>query len=171
MIVIEGPDGSGKSTLILEITKRLGLKATHLGSRPKTMQDLHDRVIKSQYCEVLDRWSPISERVYGTIANRDWSIDVLDTYLDTYRPLIIYCRPPRGVLLENKKQCLEAVKSHKSKEHCDLVSDNFERVIELYDDAMLSIKARRLGCQIIVYDYTKPKALMAIIKHLEKVRG
>lgn len=169
MIVLEGPDGAGKSTLIKAIEKRLGIEATHFGGPPKYIDELHERVAASRSAKLLDRYSPISEQVYGPIANRQWSIDVMDTYIQQNCKIVIYCKPRRSTLMRNKVRCLEADKAHKSEQHCKMVSDNFERVLDGYERTMRKI--HRLGVNVYVYDYEEPEALTKLFTFLEHYHG
>jgi len=153
MIVVEGPDGAGKSTLIKALEEHFNVKATHFGSRPVGMQAIYERVQKSLDCKILDRWSPISQQVYGAIRGEAHSIDILDSYVHRHDPLVIYCRPPRVQLMENKMRCLQVDKQHKSEEHCETVSRNFEKIIDLYDKVISKLRSRKIT--IYEFDYTE----------------
>ena len=171
MIIVEGPDGSGKSTLVEALEEHLNIKASHFGGPPKTMQEIDERVRESLGAKLLDRWSPISEQVYAPIRGEKRSIDTLDHYINTVKPFIIYCAPGRRVLMANKERCLEVEKAHKSKEHCDTVSKNFKKIISLYSDVMKKLCSTR-GLTVYYYDYTKYgelDKLVALIKKREFV--
>lgn len=165
MIIVEGPDGGGKSTLIAEIEKSFNMKSKHFGAHPKTIEELHQRVIDSRGEELLDRWSPISEQIYGPLRNKTFSIDLLDHYILTERPFIIYCRPHRQILITNKIRCLEATKAHKTFAHIQMVSENYEKVMDGYDQVMRKL-AKRI--KIYEYDYTKLQALPDLLTYLGK---
>ena len=153
-IVVEGPDGSGKSTLIQKLEILYGIKAHHNGGPPETVSELVRRLNESpSESFILDRWSAISEQVYGSLGTREklLSDDILTDAIKHHRPLIIYCRPPFDTLIANK-ELLKRKKAHKSEEHCQNVSDNLVKIILAYDELMTELKNQ--DCLVLTYDYT-----------------
>lgn len=100
IIILEGPDGAGKSTLAEKISKQTGYRLLHR-SQPKTeddkrlMMEEYMRVIESGENCVFDRaW--YSEMVYGPIMRNESIISYPDMYrlermLAHRGALIIYC--------------------------------------------------------------------------------
>jgi adenylate kinase family enzyme len=117
MIILEGPDGSGKSTLGFKISEEIGLPIIHSGGPPKSEEELTLRVIYSQDNSLLDRHPYLSEIIYGTLNGRTPMITFDKTWLwlSNNKPLIIYCSPGLDYLLKNLDKL--KTKAHKSAEH------------------------------------------------------
>jgi deoxyadenosine/deoxycytidine kinase len=105
MIVIEGPDGSGKSTFIDYLRKKLN-KTVIKPYYPKVNQlsyYLHSGPLYSK--SILERYY-LSEVVYPRFkGNRepmeDWKQFLIEASLFQYSPVIIYLRPSRETIIEN----------------------------------------------------------------------
>lgn len=168
MIILEGPDGAGKSTLIAEIEKHLGIKATHFGGPPKTKKEMLIRIQNSFDCQLLDRWSPISEQIYGPLRpdSIGVSTNLLNNFIDQTKPIIVYCRPHRNTLMRNKVEGLKREKQHKSREHCEAVSRNFNTIIQAYDKLMSNLLLR--GHSILTYDYEAEDNLENLLEKLRE---
>lgn len=152
-IIVEGPDGSGKSTLIKKLEESMGIEAKHDGGPPKTVGELEERLIHSPSHKLLDRWSGISELVYGTVLRGKCMMPKHEImqYIHDHKPTIIYCRPPNGVL-ETNLIALERTKAHKSEEHCREVRERFWKIVEEYD--LLMKVLLNMGIVVTTYDYT-----------------
>jgi thymidylate kinase len=105
MIIIEGPDGAGKSTFINYIRKELG-RTVIKPYYPKENQlsyYLHSGPLYNDY--FLERYY-LSEVVYPRFKqNRepmeDWKQFLIEASLYQYAPVIIYLRPSRETIIEN----------------------------------------------------------------------
>lgn len=114
VIVLEGPDGGGKTTLARAIAHELGYAVRHEGPPPVDREELFEYYVgrltghlASTFMEpglVLDRFA-LGERVYGAILRdhdrlgpRGWR-RVRDV-LDTTGALRVLCLPPRDVCLK-----------------------------------------------------------------------
>jgi hypothetical protein len=142
-IILEGPEGSGKSTLGKHLETLLYLPLFHAGSAPKDKAELFNRVDKIELAErgIFDRHPFISENVYGPVLRGD-------SLLPLIRPrnaFIIYCRPKVEVLLKNP--VLEK-KWKKSTTVKDIV-DHRIHLIERYDRVMARILPD------VTYDFIK----------------
>ena len=100
IIIIEGPDGSGKTTLAEKMHKQTGYKLLHR-SYPKTEEDKermmaeYMQVIKSGVNCIFDR-SWYSEMVYGPVMRNDSIISypqmyTLERELTKRGAIVIYC--------------------------------------------------------------------------------
>lgn len=132
--ILEGPDGTGKTTLANEIAKQR--KASILHSYFDLTWDIEDhhrdmmrsaQKVARWMPVVLDRWAP-SEFVYGTVFRGKPGYDVMD-YLWMQKPELekdvvwIYCW--------NKN----AVENHlKNAEERDEMYDDMSKVVKLFDD-------------------------------------
>lgn len=107
IIIIEGADGSGKTTLAEKLAKQTGFELVHR-SQPKTeeekakMLDMYTTTIKSGKNMIFDRcW--YSEMVYGPIM-RDASVISypkmyeLERLLTRRGALLIYCKDTPEIL-------------------------------------------------------------------------
>ena len=149
-IIIEGADGSGKSTLI----KQQFPGAIHAGGPPKTSEELLARLDLPVPGNVYDRWTAISEQIYGPIIHgrnllSTWYFD--QAIMDK-RPMFIYCRPPTHVMKMNLKAQIE--KPHKNPEFIEQVCMKADEIRAAYDDLMLIDLPTRLGAFVLTYDYT-----------------
>lgn len=115
LIILEGPDGSGKSTIAAAIAKRLGVLVDHHGPYLRESQITHhyltsmQPVILSDNHVVMDRcW--ISEHIYGRVyregLNRISMHDelMLNGIAAELHATFIICLPPLEVCLRNYRE-------------------------------------------------------------------
>jgi hypothetical protein len=72
-VIIEGPDGSGKSTLIEKLAELSGYPTRHKGGPPKSNEEAMQRMedlYNEDYGKICDRCVVISEPIYGHILRR-----------------------------------------------------------------------------------------------------
>lgn len=115
MLVVEGPDGSGKSALVERLRSSLALPvATKVVSADTTaLTDLaawtEQNVDLGFQYKIFDRHRLISEPIYGPILRKSqdpsfvdlgWMSDMLWRFYNC-RPIIIYCLPPLEDVLAN----------------------------------------------------------------------
>lgn len=112
MIILEGPDGCGKSTLVHQLRTHLKLNlrprfADSLGGPVDNvydamMSDLNSGVGKDH---LYDRYPFISEPIYGTHIRGTYdprfASDELTEAIDVYKPLVILCIPSYETALGN----------------------------------------------------------------------
>lgn len=115
MIIVEGPDGSGKTTLIKKLSERTGLSVSPrvVSKDAESMVDLKTwtemNVKQGWQPLIFDRHRLISEPIYGPVlrtkaepgfGDSEWFYDQLYRF---YRaePFIIYCLPPFSAVWEN----------------------------------------------------------------------
>lgn len=163
MIILEGPEGSGKTTLGNILKGVLDVDVLHEGGPPSCVEEL-DRRLEWQLSRrgnVLDRSPIVSERVYGPIVRG--SMCTTDEHLDDYlrrfvadRWILIYCRPPVDVLLEHAERNLtrESVKKYyKTADHLATVIRRMSNVVERYDEVIRD--AGRKGMTVLRYVRTE----------------
>ena len=149
MIIIEGPDNSGKTRLSNRLAKRLDLAVEH-STRPSphaTMKEvialchyqLHPRHI------ILDRVFAIGEYVYTRALKREHVVGDHTYFLNELywrKYPIIYCRPPIEKIRDSRKMEMEGV------------VENIDRIVAEYDSLMTELGLFS-HCDIIRWDYTQ----------------
>jgi len=136
-LIIEGPDGSGKSTMAEFLSSAIGLsyRPSSEGPPPNLFKLINriEQQIKAEE-QILDRCSIVSELVYGQ-ALRNKSL-IEKGWLYHLPCPILYCRPSLETLLSFKLR----TKPHKELAHVKQVTKNLRTIVELYDEIMEDIK-------------------------------
>lgn len=144
MIVVEGPDNGGKTSL----ANRFGLPIFTAGPAPRTEAEV-TRCIDQQYGRatlpcVQDRLTLISHQVYPDEGPSELLSALLRGFVELQGVVIVYCRPPNRTLMDFSHH---SVKSYDTEESLKRIYDNQHRYIERYDDIMSHIPH-------IEYDWT-----------------
>jgi energy-coupling factor transporter ATP-binding protein EcfA2 len=129
MIIVEGPDGSGKSTLVNNLARilRLPVASKVVGSDTQPLVNLRDwtetNVGKGFQPLIFDRHRLISEPIYGPAMRKrqdaefydlSWLSDMMWRFYQI-NPVIIYCLPDILTVRENvlrEDTDNEAVRNH-----------------------------------------------------------
>lgn len=113
MIIVEGPDGSGKTTLVRQLAERYDLLPVKriMGTDVTAYQWMIDELqtwVPGEPVKIYDRFPLIGERIHGPIlrggmeqAFREREAMRLLLLRVALDGLIIYCRPPLGHILGN----------------------------------------------------------------------
>lgn len=161
MIIIEGPDGAGKTTLIQRILEDWGeeftLQPRAVTSEAKSLvpigQYIETELARGFGPRVYDRFALISSPMYlplpnptfvDPMTNVDWLRGQYNK-LDIVDPAIIYCLPPFDVAMENVR---EDVSSEVMWPYAETIYNNYVAFI-----------ARHWSTSSMVYDYTNPDLL------------
>lgn len=123
MIVIEGPDHGGKTTLVKDLSERYSLPVAErvVGKDTESLVPslkawTEDNVARGWQATIFDRHRLISEPIYGPILrNRPepgfsdawWLASMYRMFYGYCRPLIIYCMPDLDVVLEGAAKDIE----------------------------------------------------------------
>lgn len=149
IVVIEGPDNAGKTTLAAIVAKRMNalyIKA----ERPRRGPDLleyqgiieHARAYSGLV--VTDRHVAISEPIYGTICRGGHDLKQEDVTLCISRlDAVVYCRPPQSYILETIAK----------REQMDGVIENAQKIIHAYDH-IFALNCQQDRPRWVKYDYT-----------------
>lgn len=156
MIILEGADGTGKSTAARLLSEKLHLKVVHSPGYIENffIAALNYHMMFPSEVIVYDRFY-FSELVYGPILRGesrvpDWFNFYIDNMLAKVKPLIIWCDVPNDVAAENIKveKQLEGVSIHLN---------------ELLTSYRMLARQTTIMRQPMVHDYTrKPLDLPAI---------
>jgi len=152
-IIVEGPDGSGKSTLCSELSRRLDMAVSHSGGPIKNEEELHKRIAnqlsKNNY--IIDRCSVFSEPVYGLtlrgyslLSRKDFEIYVKKMVIDGW--IVIYCKA-KGPINKGKEW--------KNEEHMQGIINNRDQIYNGYSVVMNN--AKRIGLYIHEWTWTNYK--------------
>ena len=171
MIIVEGPDGCGKSTLIKQLLHRIPKLefGEHSPGPPKSAEEYLARaakwLIKPQEKTrniILDRFL-FSEQVYGPVLRGKLIItqkemDILEAKLLEHDPLIIYCRRPPHKLHLNDK------------DHISGVSEKISQLVRQYDKIFSTWTIPK---RLVVYDYEQvgllSDVILEVMNYLEEV--
>lgn len=169
-IIVEGMDGTGKSTLIKHLAHRYGLTIVESGGPPKDLPDLINWC-RLQYAHIklggviMDRVSSISQPCYNDDID-SWTIDFLvdQMYhlLGFKHTRLIYCRPPTDVILSLENH---EIKSRDSKELIDYIENNADKILDKYDSTMERLAL--MGMSYSEYDYTDKESMVCLLESLD----
>jgi len=115
MIIVEGPDGGGKSTLVQALAKGLNYPVAQrvVDKQTNALVDLQNWVdtnlMEGFSRTIYDRHRLISEPIYGPLIRPGKNLDFfspmwLERVMGEFyyiRPVVIYCIPPRYVVKQN----------------------------------------------------------------------
>lgn len=157
IIVIEGMDGSGKSTLVNQLSKDLDLPV-FLSGGPKTEQAMREMLRKletmadSSKTHICDRVPFVSELVYSRAFDRAPVVprnELLDYW---FLPLkMVYCKIDQVQALTNMSR---EFKAHKPADHTAMVEKRHQTIANIYDDLMAD--AEDCNVNIFEYDWQDP---------------
>jgi GTPase SAR1 family protein len=165
MIVVEGPDGSGKTTLIKEIQSEFAVTIAPrvVSKEAEALLDLRVWVEqnnrKLDQGVVYDRHRLISETIYGPILRDgtepgfddiNWLAEQMHQFY-AKRPVIIYCLPAKGVVLENRSSLPSKA--------------TYQQASNIYDLYVARTAIDNAFGRSVIYDYTKGS------RHLANIMG
>jgi Molybdopterin-guanine dinucleotide biosynthesis protein len=182
-LIVEGPDGSGKTTLVERIEREYGLtrRPRAVSSEAKALRPIDDYVEEELAAgpglRFYDRFALISSPMYiplhatmpGRFNDRDWLLMVNELFWN-HDPVIIVCLPP----IEEVRKNVAGDDNNK------VVWDKIDQYYLNYHAWVVSNIARRHKvtdqASIMVWDYTKPdeKKLQGHIRYaiaMAEVKG
>lgn len=148
MVIVEGMDNAGKTTLVQRLSADLKLLVLNNRRRPQNKEEILDyvkliRPLAAHFPVILDRYAPISEPIYGPICRstrllNPSDIEQLIATTVSMNTLVVYCRPTVETILLFKDDIPQM----------DGVIQHGPALIEAYDTAM-----EFLGNQLPVVGY------------------
>lgn len=165
IVIVEGPDNSGKSTLIATLGQQSnvtyvpmlsGRTQPHELSRKVTYDTVYNHKGKIILCE---RFYPMSDTIYRLMDGgpRMFSkIEAQSIYKQLYEEaaiVVIYCRPP----VEAAEMALHVPSNDDDEDWLNFILPRLKKSYEEYDKFMAA--AALTGIPVIHYDYTSPWAM------------
>lgn len=157
VIVLEGPDGAGKSTLAENIRREAGRRyfvMVRHSCRPLTFRDADlfsswVRGLNPNLDAIIDRHPLISEPIYGPILR---GVDLLQGYslsdrlaeLERRVSRIVYCRPSTDTIL----RCIH------SEPQLQWVVEKIDLLIAAYDQFFYQVESQST-VEVVRYDWEK----------------
>ena len=171
MIVVEGFDMSGKSTLAQAIGQRANLPVLHTGGPTRSTSDVIACLARTENrlrdrC-VQDRVTHVSESCYSMLTAPSKAAIALERLgqLKAAR-LVVYCRPPKNVMIDALQE--HVAKEYDTPEFMRFVCSNAASLIAIYDTVM-GVVSNIPGIRFVMYDRTiGPKATDYVVN---KVMG
>lgn len=160
MIIVEGADNSGKSTLAKWLSNDLKLPLIHPGGSPKTnlelIQCVNTQWLNSSEDVIYDRVTCISDQMYQHHADDarkrilTLEFEKMIMLLDVH---IIYCRPPDSVIFKFENH---VKKEHDSPQFLEWLETEHENVVDRYDEFFNQYKEPNvIRYNYVVDDYYK----------------
>lgn len=161
MIIVEGPDGAGKTTLIskLRVLTKLEVSPRVVSKDAESMVDLkrwtEENVRAGFQNLIFDRHRLISEPIYGPVLRKipepgfndlEWFLDQITSFYLT-RPVIIYCLPPFSVVWGNVMKDDDNKIFHAEGEKLSLIYRSYVNK---------AVTDHSLRSRTWIYDYTDP---------------
>lgn len=169
MIIVEGFDASGKSTLAKKIADMLGWPILHTGGPTSDEADVVSCLIRSQLRwgkkVVQDRVTHVSESVYSHLEFPAKAARALDAIREiSPHVFVVYCRPPPEFLLnalfeEHRQQVWD------TDDHLERVRRDARSMIAFYDTVMAMVALR---CHVHAYDRSREPGAESILKLVEE---
>lgn len=129
MIVIEGLDNSGKSTLARIIAHAIKLEIQESEGPPKSEGEIEQRIVRylDDPNKIYVRHPVISNPIYSQAREDGWKLDpdLRQRFYDI-KPLLIYCDPGTRGLGEHK------IKDHDTEAHLAIIANNYTKLLFLY---------------------------------------
>ena len=163
IIIVEGMDNTGKTTLVEQLVRETGYGRVR-SPGPQSLEDMIDGVETCLISDniIYDRFPLISEEIYGPVLRgyclwefsrwREYFIQLLQL-----KPLFIYCRPGRETILKSINQ----------RDQLKGVVDRASVIIDTYD-WFFSYLRKSYPLDLIVHNYREDPLAKNIFQRIEK---
>ena len=130
MIIVEGIDASGKSTLVDYLAKHLHMPVQRSEGPPKAPGEMNERLARYSHLPqtIFDRHPVISQTIYSAMRHSDigFQEEWLTWLYDEIKPTIIYCDPGGRGLAGHKRNVAD------TDEHLRQIEDNYQLLLDTY---------------------------------------
>lgn len=167
-IIVEGPDGAGKSTLVEFLSRGLGRPVRHTGGPRNSLAEAEEalRLVEDRPGGLFDRCPHISNPIYCEVEGRELHLTRADyrRRLIELEPLVIYCALTNSVKM--LKGMARYKKAHKSDEHLAMVESNHYKIVDLYRRDMESYEGK-FPIIHYAYDQDDPHLVLNLIREIQ----
>lgn len=170
-VIVEGPDGAGKSTLIQVLAEGLGRSLVHTGGPRATKEEVDEamRMVEVRQAGLFDRCSHISNPIYASVDGRQdpFTPEEYRARLASFKPIVVYCR------LRSVDRMLSLIlsttKAHKPPEYLETVRKSYPKIVDLYDRHMSEIEK---VVPVIRYSWDEdhPLFILQAIREIEQTQ-
>ena len=176
IIILEGADNSGKSTLAKKLSEMFGLEVIHPGGPPKNIGEAIARCdeqhlvmqFSMQLDVIYDRVTCISDMIYRGKSQYHEAFDYFQHLLTVQKNvLLIYCRPSDERL---KNFDDHVTQDHEDESVVDFAKANVDRIIGEYDFVMSRLVDNK-HMDIIDYDFESENAYLVFEEITNKIRN
>lgn len=134
MIVLEGPDGGGKSTLAKDLNGSFNYPVVSSEGPEKYDGEIDERI--RRYADlyrhnkrvIFDRHPCVSQMAYALMNSQSTPAASLISAFYLNQPLLIYCRPNPG----SKRHTVSG--EYDTPEYLKRVDDNYDQLMKWYDE-------------------------------------
>ncbi len=154
LIIVEGPDNSGKSTLIQALAAQLRLPMARTYRMPQTEEDIqhwHNWANAAPYPLILDRHSAISDLIYSPLVrNTSGASSLRLASACRNGHYLIYCRPHWDTIAA----------TYNEREQLGGTHEKLTDLIRAYDNLMDELDPN------FIYNWENERALPVLITNL-----
>lgn len=173
MIVIEGADGAGKSTLASKLSTLLNLPVFHPGGSPGAAllnAKKLECIKRLKEGHILDRVTHISEIIYSPIMDDICTMLRIETYeflkfAADKKIVVIYCRPND---FEDMSENMTVTQEWDTPDYLRKLKDNHHKIVKSYDD-LFDNWAPSFPNIYAPYNYKDPEDDKKLFEFIKKV--
>lgn len=147
VIIFEGPDGGGKTTNAKKLAAKLGWTYYKRPGPPASWEEDIRGIEESIKLvqgkggpHVMDRAAFISAAIYGDLiwGKSPITIERAADIIREYKPMLFYCRPADGVLLDLERR--HKPNQNEPERYLEMIGVKKKEIIERYDRLMDEVK-------------------------------
>lgn len=158
MIIIEGMDNAGKTTLLQSLSEHFKLPNARTGTYPRSVSDIlqwHNWASAGPKTLILDRHPSISDLVYGPIIRGSTVATIQMARAAHQNNFLVFCCPPFPIIKA----------TYEDREQMKGTHENLEKIYDAYMDLMLELEPD------YVYDYSNPRSYPALVRNITSALG